>query len=104
VIQSFVSKCSIAVAATAICVGAAQSVQAQPADVTAIRSVQPLLEGWKFVQDDTLSDDAALAASGDDWQSVTLPHTWNADDAASLDSTSYVQGLGWYRLEFPTPP
>lgn len=100
---------AIGIAASALSLSAMQSVCAQaPAEPPArspgeLRRVQPLMEGWKFVQDDRLSDAAALAASGDDWQTVSLPHTWNAEDAASLDSTSYVRGLGWYRLEFPTP-
>src|SRR5690606_20040262 len=34
---------------------------------------------------------------------VSLPHTWNAQDAASLEALDYVRGLGWYRLVFPTP-
>src|SRR5688572_9206887 len=44
-----------------------------------------------------------LDASGDDWETVNLPHTWNAEDAASLQTTGYKRGLGWYRLAFATP-
>ncbi|MCS0630193.1 malectin domain-containing carbohydrate-binding protein [Telluria mixta] len=71
----------------------------------AVRRTTPLLADWRFVQDDALADDAALAASGTDWQPVALPHTWNARDAASTaqtgpDSTPYKRGRGWYRLEF----
>lgn len=76
---------------------------AQDVDTAALRTVQPLMEGWRFVQDDQLTDEAALAATAADWQTVDLPHTWNAEDAASLDSEDYVRGLGWYRLEFGTP-
>src|SRR5690606_3360910 len=93
----------IGVTSIAVSVSLTQLVRAQAPEITALRSVQPLLDGWKFVQDDSLSDEVALAASGNDWRSVTLPHTWNAEDAASFDSTSYVRGLGWYRLEFETP-
>ncbi|MEO5794117.1 MAG: glycoside hydrolase family 2 TIM barrel-domain containing protein [Rhodoferax sp.] len=65
-------------------------------------------KAWAFVQDDTLTDDAALAQNGTGWLNVTLPHTWNARDAASVaqttpTSTSYKRGLGWYRLEFDNP-
>lgn len=69
-----------------------------------LRATQPLMEGWRFVQDDDLSDDDALAATAGDWEVVTLPHTWNAEDAASLRAEGYKRGLGWYRLEFATPP
>jgi beta-galactosidase len=67
------------------------------------RTIRPLLEGWKFIQDDDLADEDALAGAGEDWQSVELPHTWNAEDAASLDAEDYARGLGWYRLEFDSP-
>ena len=75
----------------------------QAVDTEPLRNVQPLMEGWKFVQDDDLSDDEALSTAAEDWESVTLPHTWNAEDAASLESEGYKRGLGWYRLEFNTP-
>ena len=70
-----------------------------------IRRETPLLEHWRFTQDDTLADGAALASSGADWQTVSLPHTWNMTDAASTaqtspDSKPYKRGRGWYRLDF----
>ena len=69
-----------------------------------VRSVRPLESGWRFVQDDALTDEAALAAAGDSWQAVTLPHTWNATDAASTNATvPYKRGRGWYRLVFDAP-
>ncbi len=68
-----------------------------------VRRTQPLMEGWRFNRDDTLSNEDALVAPVDGWDTVTLPHTWNAEDAASLDAGGYERGLGWYRLEFPSP-
>src|SRR5688572_26119394 len=77
---------------------------AQSVDVAPLRTIQPLNEQWKFVRSDDLSDDAALAAAATDWQTVTLPHTWNAVDAASVDLPgSYDRGVGWYRLELAAP-
>jgi beta-galactosidase len=69
------------------------------------RTVTPLLSGWQFVQDDSLTDEAALATNANGWSKVTLPHTWNARDAASIAQTTpsskeYKRGLGWYRLQF----
>lgn len=60
---------------------------------------------WRFIQDDALTDEQALAASGENWNTVALPHTWNAQDAASTAQTTpasvpYKRGRGWYRLEF----
>lgn len=70
---------------------------------TQVRTTTPLMENWKFVQDDDLTDDAALASTGADWQTVSLPHTWNADAAGLHVTKPYKRGIGWYRLEFATP-
>ena len=79
----------------------AQTAALQPA---AVRAVQPLGSGWRFLQDDALTDEAALASTGDAWQAVTLPHTWNASDAATTDArVPYKRGIGWYRLVFDAP-
>lgn len=65
------------------------------------RGQMPLNQGWRFIQDDTLSEEAALASDGANWSEVSLPHTWNAHDAANTNATSsYKRGRGWYRLEF----
>lgn len=79
---------------------------AAPATTAApLRTVTPLMQGWRFVQDDALSDAQALASDATNWGTVNLPHTWNATDAAttaqSTPSTpTYKRGKGWYRLEF----
>jgi beta-galactosidase len=86
--------------ATLSCSGAAAAVADKP-----VRRTTPLLDHWRFIQDDALADDAALASTGAGWQSVSLPHSWNMHDAASTaqtkpDSKPYKRGRGWYRLEF----
>jgi beta-galactosidase len=69
-----------------------------------VRSLRPLAAGWRFVQDDALTDEAALAATADHWTPVGLPHTWNAQDAASTSAkVPYKRGRGWYRLVFDAP-
>lgn len=73
-------------------------------DTTEVRTTLSLGTNWKFVQDDALTDAAALESTGATWQTVNLPHTWNAHDAATLKASSYKRGIGWYRLEFATPP
>lgn len=72
-------------------------------DTSELRIIQPLMENWRFVQDDNLSDKEALESTGERWQTVNLPHTWNAEDAASLQAENYERGIGWYRLTFDTP-
>ena len=72
----------------------------------AARSIELLdAKKWAFVQDDSLTDAAALAQDGSGWSAVSLPHTWNEKDAASTAQTTptsvaYKRGIGWYRLEF----
>jgi len=39
------------------------------------REVVPLASGWRFIK-----QDADIAAPADAWESVTVPHTWNAAD------------------------
>lgn len=83
--------------------GAGAAVAVAPA--TALRQAQPLMSGWRFQLDDALADDAALRADTGAWAPVSLPHTWNALDAASTVQTTpnskpYRRGIGWYRLRF----
>lgn len=68
-----------------------------------LRTTRPLIEGWQFVKDDAMTNAQALASAGDGWQSITLPHTWNAEDAATPNSLNYDRGIGWYRLELAMP-
>ena len=84
---------------------APRAVGQTPASETAEpRALQTLAAGWRFVQDDAMTDEAALAATGDGWTAVSLPHTWNANDAASTNATvPYKRGRGWYRLAFDAP-
>ncbi|HET7536124.1 MAG TPA: hypothetical protein VFJ90_06705, partial [Candidatus Didemnitutus sp.] len=44
------------------------------------REVRLLTDGWKFVRHDTARD-ASIA----DWESVVVPHTWNAQDGQTHD-------------------
>ena len=68
---------------------------AQP---SAGRVRQSLDEGWKFFAG---GEDFAWSRTFDDarWQSVSLPHTWNADDPFD-DVPGYRRGVGWYRRTF----
>ena len=78
--------------------------QVPPSETAEPRALQTLAAGWRFVQDDAMTEAAALAATGDGWAAVSLPHTWNANDAASTNATvPYKRGRGWYRLAFDAP-
>ena len=63
------------------------------------REITDLADGWKFIKQDA-APDAAYAA----WESVTVPHTWNAQDGQTYNKDGYYRGPGWYakELEIPT--
>lgn len=62
-----------------------------------MRKVIPLNDGWKFIR-----EDAGLpAAFPAHWQTVNLPHTWNAVDGHN--GGTYYRGSCWYAREFDTP-
>lgn len=46
-------------------------------------------EGWQFRKEDSISQQRA-------WQTVRLPHTWNAEDVMD-DVLGYYRGAGWYK-------
>jgi beta-galactosidase len=83
----------------------ASDMRADPITQASLRTSTPMMAGWRFVQDDALTDEQALASDGSAWETVTLPHTWNAKDAATTEQSTpatpdYKRGKGWYRLEF----
>lgn len=102
-----VSMAVVAALALVACGGGGRTSEeaALPAVQTAeIRTVESLnAKGWKFLLEgntplDNASAATALAGGG---EAVTLPHTWNADDAATTDArAAYRRGVGWYRLDF----
>ncbi len=55
--------------------------------------------GWRFVKGDPAGAQAvAFDATG--WDSVTVPHSWNAGD---WQSRTYYRGPGWYRRSLDVP-
>lgn len=102
---------ALSVIAMAWCPPAAQagSAAAQPPVKAAVpRSAVPLMQGWRFVLDDGLSDAQAAQTDASSWARVDLPHTWNALDAATTVQTTpaskpYRRGVGWYSLRFDAP-
>jgi len=52
-------------------------------NVVELRRTTPLNENWEFIQDDNLTNQQALTASGNDWQTVTLPHTFSGGNYES---------------------
>jgi beta-galactosidase len=66
-----------------------------------------LSHGWRFRQDAALSAVESSAFDDSQWTEVELPHTWNRignEGTERSPLTNDVQGVGWYRLRFRTPP
>lgn len=63
------------------------------------REYKTLNDGWKFLKGECIeASDSAFNDSG--WESVNLPHTWNADAYAAKN---YYRGPGWYRKSVVIP-
>jgi beta-galactosidase len=77
------------------------------ATVTALhaqREVTSLPDSWKFIK-----QDVPLTAKTEGWESVTLPHTWNALDGQlgkarnPHDPDGYYRGACWYARTLDIP-
>ena len=63
-----------------------------------MRNIIDLNTGWKFIREDAGLPDALPES----WESVNLPHTWNAVDGHDGNG-SYYRGRCWYAKTFATP-
>ena len=63
-----------------------------------MRKTLPLIDGWYFKQDVDTSARVPKKARKD-FESVTLPHTWNALDGQDGGS-DYYRNTCWYCREF----
>ncbi len=60
----------------------------------------PLSDGWKF-QLTPAGMPAQPTYDDSSWETVSVPHTWNALDGQ--DGGEYRRGAGWYRTRIPIP-
>ena len=60
------------------------------------------ITNWKFYKGDIHSAESGDKISEQGWESVTIPHTWNAKDVLTEGDHCY-QGVGWYRSSFDLP-
>src|ERR1700676_1368559 len=71
------------------------------------RVLMELSHGWRFRQADSLSGVESGAFDDSQWTQVEVPHTWNRignEGTERSPLTNDMQGGGWYRLRFNTPP
>jgi beta-galactosidase len=60
-----------------------------------VRALIDIDSDWGYTESDATAPQA-LDTPATRWQSVTLPHTWNALDATD-ETPGYRRGAGWYR-------
>ncbi|MCM8711711.1 glycoside hydrolase family 2 protein [Clostridium sp. SYSU_GA19001] len=62
-----------------------------------MRKIININNGWKFLRQDEIE---AMNKNYNDesWESINLPHTWNAIDGVNGDD--FYKGVCWYRKEF----
>jgi beta-galactosidase len=71
------------------------------------RISQPLIGGWRFKQASDLRSVESVSYDDSSWPQVSVPHTWNRIGNEGVERSPLsndVQGVGWYRLRFKSPP
>ena len=69
----------------------------------ASRTAIPLDADWRFALEEGDTNNATARFDDSAWETVTLPHTWNALDGQD-GGANYFRGTGWYRTHFRLPP
>lgn len=75
------------------------------AEAPAPRQMIDLSDGWRFRFGDVPQAALLPDFADDEWESVTVPHTWNRlgnDGLERAEGSDVRQGAGWYRLRLPT--
>jgi beta-galactosidase len=66
-----------------------------------------LSRGWRFQQAEGSSGAQRPAFDDSRWTALEIPHTWNRignEGTERSPLSNNIQGVGWYRLRFKTPP
>ena len=58
------------------------------------RTVFSINSNWEFHKGDVSQE--IIEQNTSDWQSISIPHTWNNIDATD-DTPGYYRGVGWYK-------
>lgn len=109
------SAAAMAISTLSVCfpgIIAAQDAPAMAVEQSNAPRIRVALEhGWQFNLAGADAD-AALHPRDENWQTVSVPHTWNragyylSDPETHLnsaDNTVKTQGVGWYYLNFASP-
>ena len=60
-----------------------------------MRKIINMNDAWKFIKQDV--EDAMKSFDDTNWETVSVPHTWNAIDGAN--GFDFHKGACWYRKE-----
>ncbi len=67
------------------------------------REVTSFNEGWEFKKGPFVQDAMKVAQKWNaEWEKVTIPHTWNAEDMQKR-AASFYEGVGYYRKNYVFP-
>ncbi|GAK91371.1 beta-galactosidase [Nonlabens ulvanivorans] len=72
------------------------SCKSDNSNITVKRSKTNINQDWQYLEHPTLDINEALEKQ--DWESVNLPHTWNALDATDLEP-GYRRNSSWYKKD-----
>ncbi|HWW80030.1 MAG TPA: glycoside hydrolase family 2 TIM barrel-domain containing protein, partial [Steroidobacteraceae bacterium] len=101
-VRSGAMPCKAAVALLAVSwLGASLAVADEP------RVLVSLDHGWRFQQSASVTGAEGRTFDDSAWSAVEVPHTWNRIGNEGIERSplsNNVQGMGWYRLRFATPP
>ena len=78
-----------------------------PAFADEPRVLVSLDHGWRFQQSASVTGAEGRTFDDSAWSTVEVPHTWNRIGNEGIERSPLsndVQGIGWYRLRFATPP
>lgn len=64
------------------------------------RQIESINDGWRFYKGH-MEGAVNISFDDTDWKKITIPHTWNAQDA--YQTKDYYRGIGWYRKALFVP-
>ena len=67
-----------------------------------MRNVIKINDNWKFTKEHPEDISGPEKCSGTEWESITLPHTWNALDGQD-GGNDFYRGTCWYAKELEVP-
>src|SRR4051794_25411411 len=90
----------LAALAFLLCAGAARAAYVQP---IVDRAKVPLNGTWKFIKSNDLTGAGVAAYDDSKWETVSVPHTWDAVASYYWNNNIADASNSWYRTHFAVP-